>query len=183
MKINPTIPLCGIDPHQRAEKARAIFKQGYNCCQAVVLAFSDLLLTDDGRRIQDSDLAGLTSGFGGGMGRMREVCGTVSGMTFMAGVIAPAEDPQDRARRSANYALVQKFASEFRSANGSIICRELLSPSAAGAESPVPQERNEAYYRKRPCDELVACAAAIVAERLAGHSAERVIAGSRAEMA
>ena len=106
---------------ERVEKARRLFKEGgYNCCQAVVLAYNDLFDLDD------ETAAAISSGFGGGMGRMREVCGSVSGMTLLAGLMKPASDPSVKDWRTANYALVQKMAGEFRTINGSIVCKELL---------------------------------------------------------
>lgn len=145
----------------RAAKARELFQSGYNCCQSVVLAFSDLIDTDT------KTLASLTSGFGGGFGRLREVCGTVSGMTFMSGLISPADDPSIMDARKANYSLVQKFASEFRSINGSIVCAELLGlKPKSNPESPMPSERTADYYKKRPCAELVEIAAKIVATEI-----------------
>lgn len=156
-----------IDIEARVEKARRLFKEGgYNCCQSVVLAYSDLFGLDE------TIAASLSSGFGGGMGRMREVCGSVSGMVFLSGLISPAADPSDKNGRTSNYALVQEFANRFREINGSIICRELLgtartgSPAAGKMESPEPSERTAEYYRKRPCEELVGISARIVGEKL-----------------
>jgi len=145
---------------ERSKIAREYFDKGYNCCQAVVLAFSDITGFDE------KTAATVASGFGGGMGRMREVCGAVSGMTIVAGFIAPATDTSDKNAKSANYALVQKFASEFRDLNGSIICRELLGLSPMASLSPVPSDRTPEYYKKRPCEEIVGLAAAIVARHL-----------------
>lgn len=107
------------------------------------------------------------------MGRMREVCGSVSGMIMLAGLLSPADNPSDKAGRTANYALVQEVAEEFRKVNGSIVCRELLGlvPKGAaspktGKESPEPSDRTEEYYRKRPCEELVGISARIIGERI-----------------
>ena len=156
-----------IDIEERVAKARRLFKEeGYNCCQAVVLAYCDVFGLDE------KTAASVTSGFGGGMGRMREVCGTVSGMTFLSGLINPADDPSVKTARTANYALVQEMADEFRKINGSIVCRELLglvsvgSGGAAAKESPEPSDRTAEYYKKRPCEELVGIAARIVGERM-----------------
>ena len=123
------------------------------------MTFSDVL------EMEPEQVARLASGFGGGMGRMREVCGTVSGMTMVAGAICPASDVSDKAAKTANYALVQELAASFRERNGSIICRELLGLSRPEG-TPVPQDRTPEYYRKRPCAELCAMAAGIVAEKL-----------------
>ena len=156
-----------INIEERAEKAQKLFKEGgYNCCQAVVLAYCDVFGLDE------KIAASLTSGFGGGMGRMREVCGAVSGMTFLSGLICPADDPSIKSARTGNYALVQDMAEEFRKINGSIVCRELLgmvpmgSGLATSKESPEPSDRTAEYYKKRPCDELVKIAARIVGERI-----------------
>lgn len=152
---------------ERRLRAMELFRQGYNCCQAVVLAFSDIL--EDNFGMDGKTLATMGSGFGGGMARMREVCGSFSGAVMMAGFISPADDPTVRTARRDNYALVQDFAEEFRSRNGgSIVCRELLGlgPRPVKAEDPMPSERTAEYYRKRPCDQIIGNAAAIVAERL-----------------
>ena len=152
---------------ERVEKARRLFKEeGYNCCQAVVLAYNDIF------GIDDRTAAAMSSGFGGGMGRMREVCGSVSGMVMLAGLIAPAADPSVKVDRTRNYALVQEMAGEFRTINGSIVCKELLglvpigSSATVPQESPEPSDRTPEYYQKRPCEELVGISARIVGERI-----------------
>ena len=152
---------------ERVEKARRLFKEGgYNCCQAVVLAYNDIF------GLEDELAASLSSGFGGGMGRMREVCGAVSGMVMLAGMIRPASDPSVKNWRTANYALVQEMAGEFKEINGSIVCKELLglvpmgSCTPAPKESPEPSDRTPEYYKKRPCEEMVGIAARIVGERI-----------------
>lgn len=162
-----------IDIEERVEKAKRLFKEGgYNCCQAVVLAYNDFFGLDD------KTAASIASGFGGGMGRMREVCGSVSGMVFLSGLISPADNPSDKGARTANYALVQEVAGEFKAINGSIICRELLGMSACTQtqsdstdihsipESPVPSDRTPEYYKKRPCEELVGISARIIGEKI-----------------
>ena len=105
------------------------------------------------------------------MGRMREVCGSVSGMVLLTGLLRPASDPSDRAGRTGNYALVQEVAKEFKEINGSIICRELLgmngiSGLSSSQDSPVPAERTPEYYKKRPCEELVGISARIIGEKI-----------------
>ena len=142
------------DIEARVEKARALFQEGYNCAQAVFLTYSDMFGMDTALAAQ------LTASFGGGMGRMREVCGTVSGMAMIAGLMEPANDPKDKEAKARNYALVREFADAFRQKNGSIICRELLGlDKKEGNVSVAP--------RKRPCVEFVATAARIVGEKLA----------------
>ena len=138
----------------------------------MVLAYNDVF------GIDDTTAAALSSGFGGGMGRMREVCGSVSGMVLLAGLLKPATDPTDKAARTGNYALVQEVAADFKALNGSIICKELLglSPTAATTvnpsdihgipESPVPSDRTPEYYKKRPCEELVGISARIIGEKI-----------------
>lgn len=155
-----------MNTEERAAKAKENFLSGFNCCQSVVLAFSDVL------GIDEKTLASLSSGFGAGMGRLREVCGCVSAMTMVAGCLCPAVSetpegvkPAPNEQRGANYALVQKLAAAYKAENGSIICRELLSLDKK-AESPMPSARNVEYYKKRPCPELCACAARILAEEL-----------------
>ena len=152
---------------ERVEKAKRLFKEGgYNCCQAVVLAYNDVF------GIDDQTAAAMSSGFGGGMGRMREVCGSVSGMVMLAGLIRPATDPTVKDWRTANYALVQEMAGEFKGINGSIVCKELLglvpmgSNEMAPKESPEPSDRTPEYYKKRPCEELVGISARIVGEKI-----------------
>ncbi len=156
-----------LDIEERVAKAKRLFKEeGYNCCQAVVLAYNDIF------GIDDTLAASLSSGFGGGMGRMREVCGSVSGMVMLCGLAAPADDPSSKEGRTRNYALVQEVAGEFRKINGSIICKELLglvpvgSSKATEQESPEPSERTAEYYKKRPCEELVGISARIIGEKL-----------------
>ena len=103
---------------------------------------------------------------------MREVCGSVSGMVMLAGLMRPASDPSVKEWRTANYALVQEMAGDFKAINGSIVCKELLglvpmgSSSPAPVESPVPSDRTPEYYKKRPCEELVGIAARIVGEKI-----------------
>ena len=149
----------------RAERARNLFKSGYNCAQSVSLAFEDVI--EANYPIDRETIISLTSGFGGGFGRLREVCGTVSGMTFLAGVISPFNDPSDYSCKKENYTLVQKFAERFREENGSIVCRELLGLRKAQKDSPVSTERTADFYKVRPCESLVVCAARIVAEHIA----------------
>lgn len=144
---------------EREQMARDYFAAGYNCCQSVAMTFKDVIGLDE------SHVARLASGFGGGMGRMREVCGTVSGMVMVAGALRPADNVADKAAKTANYALVQEFASEFKEKCGSIICRELLGLDRPEG-TPVPSDRTPDYYKKRPCGELCALAAGIVARKM-----------------
>lgn len=151
-----------IDVKERAQRADEYFKAGYNCAQAVVMAYNDIMGMDL------EMVAKLAAPFGGGMGRMREVCGTVSGMTMLAGYIQPSADPKNLEERKNNYALVQHFAEQFRNENGDIVCRRLLGlePMVERNETAMPSERTPEYYKKRPCSEYVECAARIVGEYL-----------------
>lgn len=143
----------------RPEQAYENFLTGYNCCQSVAVAYADLL------GLSSEMAARLSSGFGGGMGRLREVCGAVSGMVFVASALKGYSDPKDNAQKKELYALVQKLAGEFERENGSIVCRELLGLSVK-KEEPTPSERTEGYYKKRPCPELVRMAAEILEREL-----------------
>ncbi|MBO5305549.1 MAG: C_GCAxxG_C_C family protein [Clostridia bacterium] len=142
----------------REQKAREYFLEGYNCAQAVALAFADLTAMDE------ETLARLASPFGGGMGRMREVCGAVSGMFMVKGLVDGYSDPEAKDEKKQLYAEVQTLAARFREECGSIICRELLEGKADS--SPTPTERTAEFYKKRPCAELVALAAKILDEEL-----------------
>ena len=152
------------DPAERGERARGYFLEGYNCCQAVLMAFSDVL---EANGLTDADtLKTVGSGFGGGFARMREVCGSFSGCTILAGFIRPA-GKSDVEARTANYALVQEMAAAFRERNGgSIVCADLLGLHGRTPEGPVPSARTEEFYKKRPCPEIIRNAAVIVAEKM-----------------
>jgi C_GCAxxG_C_C family probable redox protein len=152
---------------ERVEQARELFKQGYNCAQAVAVAYADVL------NIDERQVAILSAPFGGGLGRLREVCGAVSGMSLLAGTLAPSADPTDKASKQRTYALVQNFAEQFRKENGAIVCRELLGLTVQ-KEDPTPSDRTEAYYKKRPCVDLVECAARIVGEYIATREASEL---------
>ena len=140
----------------RVAKARAFFKQGYGCCQSVVMAYSDIV------ELPEETIARLVCGLGGGVARQREVCGCVSAMAIVAGALRPALSCRDD--RAANYVLVQEMSRRYREANGSIVCREILGLRTGAVESPVPGERTAEYYRSRPCETLVGCAAGIIAD-------------------
>lgn len=169
---------------ERVECAKAYFRQGFNCSQSVVLAFKDVCGLDE------KALGRIAAGLGGGVGRMREVCGCVCGMAMLSGFITEHKRVDDKElppapyeQKKAAYALTQKMASDFKKETGSIVCRELLglsrdqdsplpsadSGSGASSEaplSPVPEHRTADYYKKRPCEQMVALAARIVSEKL-----------------
>lgn len=149
----------------RAVKARALFEQGYNCAQAVFLAFLDETGLDE------KTAARISSSFGGGMGRLREVCGAVSGMFLVLGTLRGADDPKDSETKTAQYRDIQELARRFRESNGSIVCRELLGLTEKTSE-PTPEKRTADYYKKRPCSELVAQAAQLLDEFLAERQAD-----------
>ena len=141
------------------DAAEGYFREGYNCAQAVFLAFApEYGLTEDmAKRIAFS--------FGGGIGGMRSVCGTVSGMCMAAGLIRGDQDPADHEAKKAHYAFVSSLIEEFEDRNGSIICRELLGLSPKKTPD-VPSERNAEYYKKRPCAELCRMAADILEKHM-----------------
>ena len=145
-----------------AQKAMALFKEGYNCAQAVFLAFEDLYQIDRKTAVR------LSSSFGGGMGRLREVCGAVSGMFMVTGILYGYDDMEDAKAKADHYERIQYLAKEFESVNGSIICRVLLG-LGEGSDVPIPEPRTEGYYKKRPCVELVGTAAAILEQYINEH--------------
>lgn len=143
----------------RPENAKELFESGCNCCQAVFCAFLDET------NLSKEDAMCLSAGFGGGFGRLREVCGAVSGMTMVLSNKFASADPNNKEEKAALYALIQKAAGDFKAENGSIICRELLDIEEKNS-NPVPEERTKEYYKKRPCSELVKCAAEIAEKYL-----------------
>ena len=158
------------------EKAKELFLEGYNCSQAVFAAYAE-------RYGLDKELAlRLSASFGGGMGRMREVCGAVSAMFMVAGMETGQVRPRDPEAKKANYEMVQKLARRYKEEYGSIICKELLGlvpmPGKEKAEGEggalraaeftdtTPAERTEEYYKKRPCLEQIQRACDILDEIL-----------------
>lgn len=138
-----------------SQLAVELFQQGYNCSQSVFLAFCD-------EYGMEKDVAlKLSSSFGGGMGRLREVCGAVTGMFMVAGMLYGYTNPKDQVSKTEHYQRIQQLAKEFEDENHSIICRELLG-LGKGKDSPIPEVRSAKYYKKRPCVELVAMAAQIM---------------------
>lgn len=147
------------------EIAMSHFKQGYNCAQSVVMAFCDRT------RLTEEESARLASSFGGGLGRLREVCGAVSGMAIVLGILYGYDDPKAPGAVQGHYALVQEAAGAFRAKNRSIVCRELLGDG--GPIRTAPEARTAEYYRKRPCVELVGDAADILDRIIAEHDARQ----------
>ena len=146
----------------RGDRARELFREGYNCSQAVTLAFAEEL---EARGISREMAAGLASSFGGGLGRLREVCGCVSGMALVCGALEGYTDPKAAAEKQDHYKRIQELVTAFKDENGSYICRELLAGINTDT-NPVPEARTESYYKKRPCAELAACAADILERHL-----------------
>lgn len=144
-----------IEESVHAKKAMALFKEGFNCSQSVFLAFEDVHGLDRKKALM------LSSSFGGGMGRLREVCGAVSGMFMTVGILYGYDDPKDYEAKKKHYERIQQLAKEFESHNGSIVCRTLLG-LGEGKDEPAPEKRSSEYYKKRPCAELVGMAAAIM---------------------
>lgn len=141
------------------EIAIELFKQGYNCSQAVFATFCEEVGIDFETALK------ISSSFGGGMGRLREVCGAVSGMFMVAGMKSGYTDPKDKLSKEQHYKLIQSMAKKFEEINDSIVCRKLLGLSTK-RENYTPEERTKGYYKKRPCVELVGDAADIVHEFL-----------------
>ena len=146
-----------------AVSAVQAFLDGYNCAQAVAVAFSDLTGLDR----QTS--ARIASPFGGGMGRMREVCGAVSGMLMVAGMLYGYDDPKATTAKRVLYTQVQEMAGQFRDEMGSIICRDLLKNPPS---DPNPSPRTTAYYQNRPCARMVETAARILDAYIEAHPIE-----------
>ena len=139
----------------RADRAEELFRQGYNCGQSVFAAFADVL----GLTVEEA--AKIASPFGAGFGKLREVCGAVSGMTLVTGYLKGYSDPADYESKKEVYALIQKMCAEFEAREGSIICRELLGLKK-GEDTAEPAVRTEEYYRSRPCIGACRTAAEIV---------------------
>lgn len=143
----------------RVEEAVKTFESGYSCAQAVFVTYADLFGLDRETALK------LSSPLGGGIGRMREVCGAVSGMALLAGLKEGNTDPENDKGKEDIYVLTRQLADKFKEKHETIICRELLHLEEP-EKSPKPQERTQVYYQERPCSQLVATAAKIVEELL-----------------
>ena len=140
--------------------AAELFCLGYNCAQAITVAFSDVT------GLEESFSAKMASSFGGGMGRMREVCGAVSGMLLVAGILYGYDVVDDDQTKKGHYTLVQELAGQFRERVGSIVCRDILkNPST----DPNPSPRTAEYYAQRPCARMVVIAAEILDKYIEEH--------------
>ena len=148
---------------KRSERAVQAFLDGYNCAQAVAVAFADLM------GMEEKQVARLASPFGGGMGRMREVCGAVSGMLLVLGHLYGYDDPKADAEKMRLYQDVQNLAAAFREDYGTILCRELLENPPS---DPKPTARTAAFYQDRPCARFVATAAELAERYIEEHPLE-----------
>ena len=144
----------------RVLKARELFLDGYNCAQAVFCAFSDLYGVPEELALR------MSASFGGGIGRMRNMCGAVCGMAMLAGLEKGQTKPHDDNAKNDNYHLVQELAGRFKEVHGSVICAELLNLRKGAPTPPTPDARTAEYYRTRPCLYNVESAARIYAEWL-----------------
>ena len=154
---------------KRIEKAVELFKEGYNCSQAVVTAFADLYGFTNEQTLK------MSASFGGGIGRMRQTCGAACGLFMLAGLETGCTEGKDKEGKEANYKLVQELAEEFRKRNGSIICAELLGLSKAAPTPTTPEARTTEYYQKRPCVKMVEEAARIWCEYLSTKSNKKEV--------
>ena len=145
-------------------KAADLFLSGSNCAQAIVVAFCDVT------GLEPSFAAKLSSSFGGGMGRLREVCGAVSGMLMVAGLLYGYDEPgEGDCKKKEHYQLVQHLAGKFRDEIGSIVCREILKNPPS---DPNPSPRTAEYYKTRPCAKMVMTAAKILDDYIMEHPVE-----------
>ncbi|MGL5273265.1 MAG: C-GCAxxG-C-C family protein [Phocaeicola sp.] len=138
-----------MNTNERKEVAVALFKEGYNCSQAVVAAFADQYGFTREQALR------MSASFGGGIGRMRETCGAACGMFILAGLEKGAIDGKNQQAKKENYELVQQLAEEFKLRNGALRCADLLDGLPANTTQPTPEKRSNAYYVKRPCVKLV----------------------------
>lgn len=143
----------------RVKDAVAMFESGYNCAQSVFVTYAELFGMDRETALR------ISCPMGGGVGRMREICGTVSSMAMLGGLKTGNTDPDNQEAKTYNYELARRMADRFKEENGSMICRELLGIEER-EESAAPSERTREYYADRPCSRLVACAAAIIEDTL-----------------
>lgn len=141
------------------QKAVELFRSGCNCSQAVFTAFSDITGIDEKTSLR------MSSSFGGGLGRLREVCGAVSGISLAAGILWGYDNLEDKSLKTEHYALVAGMAHKFSDIFGSYICREILGLKNYEF-SPVAEDRTSEFYLKRPCERCIAAAARILDEEI-----------------
>ena len=149
----------------KADRAEELFRMGYNCSQSVYAAFAEEL----GMSVEEA--AKRASPFGAGFGKLREVCGAVSGMVLVLGDLCGYQDPTDAAGKQALYALVQQMCGSFEASEGSLICRDLLG-LAKGEDLAEPAVRTEEYYQSRPCVGACRRAAEILEAEMESMTAE-----------
>ena len=143
------------------ERAGELFLEGYNCAQSVFTAFCDRFGMDE------ETAKRVSAGLGGGVGRMREVCGAVSGAAMVLGSLACASSGDDTAGKAKNYELVREFAERFKArCGGTVVCRELLKLGVQMENTAVPEIRTADYYKNRPCLMLVEVAAEILCQMI-----------------
>lgn len=147
------------------------FLDGYNCSQAVVLAFDDLTGLDTGTLLR------LSGSFGAGMGRLREVCGAFSGILIILGLLYGYEDPHGQNEKMLHYQRIQQLAGTFTEKRGTLICRELLG-LPPGPDSYIPSQRTETFYLSRPCKEIIGDAAEILDRYITEHPPEKAGKGT-----
>ena len=146
-----------------ADRAAELFLSGYNCAQSVFGAFCDVTGMEFEAAMR------LSSSFGGGMGRLREVCGTVSSKFMIAGILWGYSDTGEDGSKAAHYTRIQHLAEAFRQEHDTIICRELIA-SLKKDSSPIPEPRTEQYYKERPCVRFVRTAAEILDREIASET-------------
>ena len=146
-----------MEENKYSKKAEELFLRGYNCSQAVFCAFADDLGIDFETALK------LSSSFGGGMGRLREVCGAVSAMFMIAGLKYGYTTPNNDEIKGEHYSRIQELAARFKEKHGTIICRELLGLDVK-QDNPIPSKRTEQYYKDRPCEDIIRDASEIIAE-------------------
>lgn len=168
-----------------ADIAESYFRKGYNCSQSVFVPFAHRYGIDEKTALK------MSASFGGGMGRMREVCGCMSAMALVAGFESGCTTDYNPKGKEKNYEMVQHLAKEFKKiSGGSIVCRELLGLDKKTKESnekakqaaldnisesmtsPIPSERTQEYYKKRPCIQLIRAACGILESQLGGKKIE-----------
>ena len=147
---------------ERVQLAVEPFMQGYGCCQSVICAFADIY------GIDSTTAKKIGAGFGGGVGRMRMMCGAVSGIVTLVGLDCGQTEGSDREGKAACYKVVQDLLGVFKQRNGSVICAELLGLNGCPVvkNTYIPDQRNAEYYKKRPCAQKVESAARVFAEYL-----------------
>ena len=144
----------------RVRKSVDYFMEGFGCCQSVIAAFADLYDMDEKTALR------IGAGFGGGVGRLRMICGAVSGIVTLVGLECGSVDGDDREGKAHCYKVVQDLLEQFKQKNSSVICADLLEQSncKASTDTHIPDERDAHYYSTRPCAQKVEDAARIFAE-------------------